>query len=154
VAKGETKPEAKVVIPWFKQAFVEEGKSVCRDRWLAIRNSVGKICYAQWSDCGPSGADHWQYVFGNERPRPNTQQGAGLSVSPAVRDYLGLQATDVTDWKFVDSRDVPRGPWALHGENNPFVQQARAQQERGGEASPAAPVKSSATPEGPAIIAK
>jgi hypothetical protein len=65
--------------------------------------------------------DHWQYVFGNERPKPNLNKGAGLDVSPAVRDYLGLNETDVTDWKFVEFSDVPRGPWSTHGENNTFV---------------------------------
>src|SRR6266513_2478127 len=40
---------------------------------------------------------------------------------PAVRDYLGLKETDVTDWKFVEFSEVPRGPWSTHGENNTFV---------------------------------
>jgi hypothetical protein len=60
-------------------------------------------------------------VFGNERPKPNLNQGAGLDVSPAVRDYLGLKETDVTDWRFVNFSEVPRGPWATLGENNTFV---------------------------------
>lgn len=121
VAKGLTKPEAKAVIPWFQQAFVEEGKSVLRDRWVSIRNSAGKLCYAQWADCGPYGADHWQYVFGNEKPHPNANGGAGLNISPAVRDYLQLSSTDVTDWKFVEVATVPPGPWALYGDNNPLA---------------------------------
>jgi hypothetical protein len=125
VTHGDTKPEARVVIPWFRDAFVEPGKSVCRDRWIAIRGGSGRVCYAQWSDCGPFRTDHWQYVFGSEKPKPNLNHGAGLDVSPAVRDYLGLSNTDVTDWKFVDFRDVPRGPWADYGDNNHFVLQAR-----------------------------
>ncbi len=125
VTRGITKPEAKQVIPWFKTDFTQEGKSICRDRWIAIRNSSGKVCYAQWSDCGPFRTDHWQYVFGNEKPKPNLNQGAGLDVAPAVRDYLGLGSTDVTDWKFVDFKDVPTGPWSTHGDNNTFVQLAR-----------------------------
>jgi hypothetical protein len=60
-------------------------------------------------------------VFGDERPKPNLNQGAGLDVSPAVRDYLGLKPTDVTDWRFVDFSEVPRGPWSTLGENNTFV---------------------------------
>jgi len=48
-------------------------------------------------------------------------KGAGLDVSPAVRDYLGLQETDVTDWKFVEFSEVPRGPWSRLGDNNTFV---------------------------------
>jgi hypothetical protein len=38
-----------------------------------------------------------------------------------VRDYLGLDGHDKTDWKFVEFEDVPLGPWAEHGENNDFV---------------------------------
>ncbi len=130
VTRGSTKPESKLVIPWFRDAFTEEGKSVCRDRWIAIRNRSGKICYGQWSDCGPFRTDHWQYVFGNELPKPNLNQSAGLDISPAVRDYLGLANTDVTDWKFVDFADVPNGPWAQFGENNHFVQQGRRSNQR------------------------
>ena len=69
--------------------------------------------------------DNWQYVFGNERPKPNLNKGAGLDVSPAVRDYLGIDETDVTDWKFVDFSEVPRGPWSKLGDNNTFVINAR-----------------------------
>jgi hypothetical protein len=35
--------------------------------------------------------------------------------------YLGLAQTDVTDWQFVEVRDVPPGPWRSYGENNHFV---------------------------------
>lgn len=136
IGKGVTKPEARQVIPWFKEAFAEEGKSVCRDRWVAIRNSTGKVCYAQWSDCGPFRTDHWQYVFGNEKPKPNANQGSGLNVSPGVRDYLGLGGTDVTDWKFVDFKDVPNGPWSTHGDNNDFVQVTRRKVDRAVESAP------------------
>ncbi len=60
-------------------------------------------------------------MFGDERPKPNLNKGAGLDISPAVRDYLGLKETDVTDWRFVDFSEVPRGPWSTLGENNMFV---------------------------------
>ena len=120
VTRGRFKPEARLVIPWFKQTFREEGQSVCRGRWLAIRKG-NKTAYAQWEDCGPFRTDHFQYVFQNERPKPNLNRGAGLDVSPAVRDYLGLQSTDVTDWQFVEVRDVPPGPWRTYGDNNNFV---------------------------------
>jgi hypothetical protein len=118
--RDATKPEAALVIPWFKSTFTKPGVSVCRDRWVAIRKG-NQVCYAQWSDCGPFRTDHWQYVFGSERPKPNLNHGAGLDVSPAVRDFLGLSSTDVTDWKFVDFEDVPMGPWSRYGENNHFV---------------------------------
>ena len=126
VTQGHFKSEARSVIPWFRLEYERDGKSVCQNRWLAIRTRAGRICYAQWSDCGPFRTDHWQYVFGNERPKPNLNRGAGLDVSPAVRDYLGLNASvDVTDWKFIDFRDVPPGPWSRFGENNHFVLSAR-----------------------------
>jgi hypothetical protein len=118
---GRTKPEAASVIPWFKEAFVKDGQTTLKGRWVAIRHG-SRVCYAQWEDCGPFRTDHWQYVFGNERPRPNLNQGAGLDVSPAVRDYLGLGNKDLCDWKFVEFREVPAaGPWALYGDNNTFV---------------------------------
>ena len=120
VSHGQFKPEAPLVIPWFKQSYTEPGKSVCQHRWIAIRKG-NRTCYAQWEDCGPFRTDHFQYVFQNERPKPNLNHGAGLDVSPAVRDYLGLAPTDVTDWQFVDVRDVPPGPWRSYGENNNFV---------------------------------
>ena len=118
------RPEAPQVVPWFKEAYQGPAVSVCKGRWLAIRKG-NKVVYAQWEDAGPFRTDHWQYVFGNERPKPNLNKGAGLDVSPAVRDYLGLQSTDVTDWKFVDFKDVPPGPWAKIGDNNTFVMNAR-----------------------------
>jgi hypothetical protein len=87
---------------------------------LAIRRG-NKVCCAQWEDCGPFFTDHWQYAFGNERPKSNLNQNAGLDVSPAVRDYLGLDNIDVCDWRFVDIREVPAGPWAMYGDNTIFV---------------------------------
>ena len=120
VDQGRFKPEAPTVIPWFKQVHPEPGQSVCKDRWVAIRKG-DRICYAQWEDCGPFRTDHFQYVFQNERPTPNASHDAGLSVSPAVRDHLGLAPADVTDWRFVEVSDVPPGPWRNYGENNPFV---------------------------------
>ncbi|HEV7406403.1 MAG TPA: protein kinase [Chthoniobacteraceae bacterium] len=149
VTAGATKPEAKLVIPWFKQAFVKEGQSICRDRWIAIRNpGNNKIAYAQWGDCGPARTDHWQYVFGNDVPTPNANRGEGLNVSPAVRDYLGIGTMAVLDWKFVEFREIPKGPWALYGDNNTFVQVTRS----GARISNAPPEVPGA--EGPKVVPK
>jgi hypothetical protein len=124
-AREGHRPEAPRIVPWFREAYQGPAVSTCKGRWVAIRKD-NRTAYAQWEDAGPFRTDHWQYVFGNERPKPNLNKGAGLDVSPAVRDYLGLKPTDVTDWRFVDFNEVPRGPWSTHGENNTFVINDRA----------------------------
>ena len=134
VTHGQTKPEAPLVIPWFKQWYTQPGHSVCQHRWIAIRKG-NRTCYAQWEDCGPFRTDHYQYVFQSERPKPNLNHGAGLDVSPAVRDYLSLQPTDVTDWKFVEADEVPAGPWRTYGEHNNFVIVKRQQEQKLAERS-------------------
>lgn len=111
VAKGGVhRPEASRVIPWFWEAYQGDGISVCHGRWVAIHHE-GKVCYAQWEDVGPFEVDHWQYVFGNESPRANRNQSAGIDLSPAVRDYLGLKSGEPVEWRFVNDRQIPRGPW-------------------------------------------
>ena len=135
VSGGHHKPEASKVIPWFRETVQKDGQSVLEDRWIVVKNRFGKECYAQWADCGPFRTDHWQYVFGSERPKPNLNKGAGLDVSPAVRDFLGISSTDVTDWRFVEWREVPQGPWRRFGENNHWVQNDRYQRNRVAQAS-------------------
>jgi hypothetical protein len=118
-----TKEEASRLIPWFKQVFKQDGKSVCRDRWIAVR--IGdRICYAQWSDCGPFLTTDADYVFGEGRPTNVKNGGAGIDLSPAVRDYLGFRGMAKVDWRFVDTQEVPDGPWKMYGDNNHFVQLA------------------------------
>jgi len=151
VSLGHFKPEARKVVPWFTQAYERDGKSVCRDRWIAIRKG-NRICYAQWGDCGPFRTDHFDYVFGNDRPKPNLNKGAGLDVSPAVRDYLGLGPMDVTDWKFVEARDVPNGPWARIGENNTVAQLLR--QGTSAVASSASRPSATTIADGPIVITR
>jgi hypothetical protein len=128
VSGGCTKSEAYKVVPWLQQTFTRSGQSVLKGRWVAIRKGI-RICFGQWEDVGPFRSDHWQYVFGNDRPRPNLNRGAGLDVSPAIRDYLNLGNTDVTDWRFVDFEEVPPGPWTLYGDNNSFVIDRRKREE-------------------------
>jgi hypothetical protein len=111
VAKGGVhRPEASEVIPWFWEAYRGDGISVCKGRWVAIHHE-GKVCYAQWEDVGPFEVDHWQYVFGNEPPHANRNQAAGIDLSPAVRDFLKLRSGAKVEWRFIDDRDVPKGPW-------------------------------------------
>jgi hypothetical protein len=124
VSNGHTKPEAAQIIPWFKSSFSQNGRSILKDRWVAIRRGA-RVCYAQWEDAGPFRTDHWQYVFGNERPLSNQNHDAGIDLSPAVRDFLNIGGMDSIDWKFVEFSNVPAGPWTRLGDNNPFVQQVR-----------------------------
>ena len=99
---------------WDEKRFQKDHfESQCKGRWIMIRFN-NKVCYAQWQDVGPLRYDHAEYVFGEERPTRYSR--AGLDVSPAVRDYLGLSGLDKTDWKFVEDDQVPYGPWIEYGE--------------------------------------
>lgn len=104
------RPEASKVIPWFWERYRGDGLSVCKGRWVAM-HFEGRVCYAQWEDVGPFEVDHFEYVFGNEDPRPNRNKAAGIDVSPAVRDFLNLQSGQRLEWKFVEDHEVPPGPW-------------------------------------------
>lgn len=123
------KPEASKVIPWFKQRYSRSGKTVLKGTWLAIR-SGNRVCYAQWEDCGPFVTDDHAYVFGNARPKNTSNRGAGLDISPAVRDYLGMSSSGRCDWRFVDVTEVPAGPWRTLGDNNHFVRSQKVEAAR------------------------
>ena len=111
---GRLRPEAAKVVPWFIEQFRGVGSSVCKGHWLEIRRGA-KICYAQWEDVGPFNTDSCGYVFGDKQPLPNPNYGAGIDVSPAVRDYLGLDLWALLiDWRFVGQADVPAGPCSLN----------------------------------------
>lgn len=116
-----TKSEAARIIPWYKERFVKAGKSVVKGQWIAIRHG-NRVCYAQWEDCGPWVTDDADYVFGNSRPKNQSNNGAGIDLSPAVRDYLGITSGRKCDWRFVDLNEIPEGPWRDLGSNNHFVQ--------------------------------
>lgn len=110
IQNGQTKTAAPAVVPWFRERFQQSGVSVLRGKWVAIRKE-DLVAYARWEDVGPFETDDWPYVFGGNRPATSGNSGAGLDVSPAVRDYLQLNGLDQTDWRFVDAREVPAGPW-------------------------------------------
>ncbi len=97
---------------WYRRP--EDGKQVsaCKDRWVEIKNQRGDYCYAQWEDVGPLNYSDAEYVFGEERPNGLGDNHAGLDVSPAVAQYLGVDGKNrITSWRFVDDEDVRPGAW-------------------------------------------
>lgn len=108
---------AKKYVPWFSKAAWQAHPYVsqCKGHWIEIHcRDSGKTVYAQWQDVGPLRTDHAAYVFGGDKPHDFNR--AGLDVSPAVRDFLGLSGLDQTDWRFVNDEEVPEGPWRTYGE--------------------------------------
>jgi len=116
------KPEASRVIPWFKRYAPKPGQTVCKGRWVQIISpKTKKYCFAQWEDCGPFNTTDHAYVFGNKKPKNTKNKAAGIDISPAVRDYLGVGNSAVVHWRFVEFAQVQKGgPWAKYGTNNPF----------------------------------
>ena len=108
--EGILKGEVKKVVPWAKDLSLNKEESICKNRWIQIMHG-DKVAYAQWEDVGPFGEDDKAYVFGTAKPKSKTNDHAGLDLSPAANDYLGLEDIDVVDWRFIDAKDVPDGPW-------------------------------------------
>ena len=114
------KSEAARVIPWFKRLSPAPGKTVLKGRWVEIYYGK-RSCYAQWEDCGPWVTDDWAYVFGKNRPKATQNGAAGIDVSPAIRDYLGLSSGKKVHWRFVEEAQVPYGAWKKYGFVQPKV---------------------------------
>jgi hypothetical protein len=107
---GMRRANALTVIPWASEKAWGKRESLCKNRWVAITHN-GKTAYAQWEDVGPFRTDDAAYVFGVARPVNRANQSAGIDVSPAVRDSIGLTGDNFVDWRFIDTKDVPPGPW-------------------------------------------
>lgn len=117
---GGHRDEAERVIPWFWEAYRGPGVSVTKGRWIEIRYQ-GKSAFGQWEDVGPFETDHWQYVFGYERPRQNRNNNAGIDLSPALRDYLGIEGGMAeVSWRFAVEEEVMDGPWSEWLESLPL----------------------------------
>jgi hypothetical protein len=105
--------EALRVIPWARSRGPESGDpaaSLCKNHWLRLSRGE-RTCCAQWEDVGPFNTNDAAYVFGTAAPRNTRNRSAGIDVSPAVRDALGLDGMGTVDWQFVDEAAVPDGPW-------------------------------------------
>ena len=107
---GNRKKDVNSVIPWASSKKWGATESIVKNQWIKITKG-NKTAYAQWEDVGPFNEDDQAYVFGSANPRSKTNDHAGLDVSPAVKDMLGLGDIDKTDWQFIDASLVPDGPW-------------------------------------------
>jgi hypothetical protein len=85
-------------------------RSELKDRWVEVR-AGGRSCFCQVADVGPWRTDDREYVLGEARPRAEAEGKAGIDLSPAVRDYLGLSGKDLVDWCWAAPERVPAGPW-------------------------------------------
>ena len=106
--------EAKKYLPegWAKSLAQGKPVSACQGRWIEIKNRAGRYCFAQWEDVGPEETNDPVYIFGAQRPKAS----AGLSISPAVAKYLGIDSTAITSWRFIDNEDVLPGMWLRYDE--------------------------------------
>ena len=109
------------VVPWatrprYADRVDDPDVSLMKNRWVQI-TSRGRTCYGQIQDAGPGKYHDARYVFGHRDARPASRRyhRAGMDVSPALNGCLGFRALDGdrdrVAWRFVDDRDVPRGPW-------------------------------------------
>ncbi len=110
---GEYMPESDKLkasvlrISWY---FPNDTEPLLKNRWIEVV-FAGEVCYGQWQDVGPFLTDDADYVFGGAPPSNTFGEHAGLDVSPALWDCLGLETNEVTKWRFVDESEVPSGPW-------------------------------------------
>ncbi|HWB05985.1 MAG TPA: hypothetical protein VG796_23385 [Verrucomicrobiales bacterium] len=123
-----TCPEVAKLIPWYKKRKAEGAKSVCQSMWVAVRFG-NKTCFAQWEDCGPFTTEDHNYVFGGKPPATKGNGGAGLDISPAVRDFLGASSGALCDWRFCTEEEVTDGPWKRFGKNNTFLSKDQRENE-------------------------
>ncbi|CAN5571490.1 hypothetical protein BH10ACT11_BH10ACT11_20230 [soil metagenome] len=113
------------VIPWadrgrYRGHCNDHGFSYMKNRWVRIAGPNGRACYGQIEDAGPSHGSLYhdrRYVFGrgDHQPVQGHFNNAGMDVSPALNGCLGFRSLDgdqdLVGWRFVDQRDVPKGPW-------------------------------------------
>lgn len=109
------------VIPWahrnkYEGDIANPDVSLMKNRWVRI-TSRGHTCFGQIQDAGPGKYHDATYVFGSDDARPASKRynNAGMDVSPALNGCLRFTALngnrDKVNWRFVDARDVPAGPW-------------------------------------------
>ena len=123
------------MVPWFRQAFVQQGHSVCKDRWLAIRHG-SRVCVCAVGGLRTVPHRSLTNTFSETSDRkPNLNHGAGLDVSPAVvTRYLwprtGLSVFNDYGGIIGRVRDVARPTAKISGDNNTFVIARRTTEQR------------------------
>jgi hypothetical protein len=114
------------VIPWAKTVdpngtnCSNKNYSYMKNSWVKITGANGNVCYGQIEDAGPSHDNLYHdsaYVFGanNIQPLQGNFNDTGMDVSPALNGCLGFKeldgSSDKISWQFIDSVNVPDGPW-------------------------------------------
>ena len=112
-ANGIRRADAASVVPWANTQVWAANESMLKNRWIKIEAN-GSTVYAQWEDVGPNNEHDINYVFGSSQPVNTFGAHAGLDVSPAVMNRLGVSDVFAASWQFVDFADVPAGPWTDH----------------------------------------
>jgi hypothetical protein len=124
---GKFNPD-NVRIPWHRRNMW--GRSEVKNRWVeVIRTAHGRKlrAYAQVEDVGPSdkrtsaAVSDPDYVFGLRghdasdpiltKPKNTFGLRAGIDLSRRMARALRIHGSGTVSWRFVDARDVPRGPW-------------------------------------------
>lgn len=107
---GKRKSDVYNIVYWADEKNWGALESMCKNQWIKITKG-NKTAYAQWEDVGPFEEDDFNYIFGNSTPKNKENNHAGLDVSPAVHDFLGLEDIDKVNWQFVNFSEVPEGSW-------------------------------------------
>jgi hypothetical protein len=102
---GTLKQRLRTIVPWYSEWLTRKNRNVplLKNRWVEITRGK-RVCYAQWEDVGPFGENDFPWVFGSApKPRNTYDMKAGLDVSPAVWDYLGMTDNGLTSWRFFNA---------------------------------------------------
>jgi hypothetical protein len=78
---------------------------------LARHSSRGRVLLRPVGGCGALRGGSLAICFWRRSATRRTATRAGIDLSPAVRDFLKLRSGAKVEWRFVDERDVPHGPW-------------------------------------------
>ena len=87
-----------------------------------------KSCIESGTDyCDLAGESQWiRKMIDLYHNKAKSNKNAGIDLSPAVRDYLGITGSDNScDWRFAEVSEIPYGPWRKFGKDNPFASMPR-----------------------------